>query len=407
MTSRIILCADMDAFFASVEQQANPKLRGKPIAVIGSAARTVVVTRSYEARAFGVKTGMNIYEAKNACPHIIFVPGDNEKYTYTCSELEKIYRKYTPDIEVYSIDEAFLDITETHHLFGGPVALAEQIKQEIKDRFNINCTIGIAPNILMAKLVSDISKPDGLRWVKDDEVEPLLEDMHVKELWGIGPKTTEKLMAMGINTCGALGRAPVSLLRSRFGIMGEHLKAMGQGRCERVISVNEADPKTIGHSMTLPKDISSRRQIEAYMLQLSDMVGSRARKHGFAGSTVRLTIRYPDFETFTKQTHLPEHTNHTQEIYRAGVQILDSIKLKDKVRLLGISLSSIERVTGQMPLFKERAKQKALLCAVDAINDKYGEFKIRWASYSAMVERPKVIAPAWRPSGVRNIKIKK
>ncbi|MDX9714039.1 MAG: DNA polymerase IV [Dissulfurispiraceae bacterium] len=404
---KIILCADMDAFFASIEQQANPNLRGKPIAVTGSAARTVVVTRSYEARAFGVKTGMNIYEARKACPHLIFVAGDNEKYTYTCSELEKIYKKYTPDIEIYSIDEAFLDITTTHHLFDGPEELASRIKKEIKEQFNINCTIGIGPNILIAKLVSDISKPDGLRWVKEEEVAGLLENMSVKELWGIGPKTAEKLAAMGISSCGALGRMPVSLLRSRFGIMGEHLKAMGQGRCERVIAVNEADPKTIGHSMTLPKDISSRQQIDAHMLQLSDMVGSRARRHGFAGSTVTLTIRYPDFETFTKQLHLPEHTNHTQEIYRAAVRLLDSVKLKDKVRLLGISISSLERVTGQLLLFRESAKQKALLSAVDAINDKYGEFKITWASYSGMLEKPRVIAPAWRPSGVRNIRIKK
>ncbi|MBI4839192.1 MAG: DNA polymerase IV, partial [Nitrospirae bacterium] len=163
----------MDAFFASVEQQANPKLRGKPIAVIGSGGRTVVTTRSYEARKFGVKTGMNIYEAKKLCPHIIFVIGDNEKYTYTCRELKKIYSRFTPDLEVYSIDEAFLDITTTHHLFGGPEAIGVEIKQEVKKQFGINCTVGIAPNILMAKLASDIAKPDGLRWIKQEDIQSL------------------------------------------------------------------------------------------------------------------------------------------------------------------------------------------------------------------------------------------
>ena len=227
--SPIIMCIDMDAFFASVEQQVNPKLRGKPIAVIGSGGRTVITTRSYEARAFGVKTGMNTYEAKKLCPDLILVVGDNEKYAHTCSELSIVYRKYTPDIEIYSIDEAFLDITTTQHLFGGPEAIGFAIKKEVKDQFGINCTVGIAPNILMAKLASDIAKPDGLKWIKPEDNETLLEDLPVKDLWGIGSATAEKLEQLGIRTCGELGKAPASLLRNKFGITGETLKHMGQG----------------------------------------------------------------------------------------------------------------------------------------------------------------------------------
>ena len=231
--SPIIMCIDMDAFFASVEQQVNPKLRGKPIAVIGSGGRTVITTRSYEARAYGVKTGMNIYEAKKLCPDLILVVGDNEKYAHTCNELAAIYSKYTPDIEIYSIDEAFLDITTTHHLFGGPEAIGFAIKKEVKDQFGINCTVGIAPNILMAKLASDIAKPDGLQWIKPEHTETLLKDLPVKDLWGIGSATAEKLEQLGIRTCGELGKAPASLLRNKFGINGETLKHMGQGRCDR------------------------------------------------------------------------------------------------------------------------------------------------------------------------------
>ena len=227
--SSIIMCIDMDAFFASVEQQANPKLRGKPIAVIGSGNRIVVTTRSYEARKYGVKTGMNVYEAKKLCPHIILVVGDSEKYTHTCKELAKIYNKYTPDIGIYSIDEAFLDVTTTHHLFGGPESIGLEIKREVKDQFGINCTVGIAPNILVAKLASDIAKPDGLRWIKPENIEPLLKELPVKELWGIGSATAENLERLGIKTCGELGRTPASLLRDKFGIIGETLKLMGQG----------------------------------------------------------------------------------------------------------------------------------------------------------------------------------
>lgn len=406
--SKIIICIDMDAFFASVEQQANPKLRGKPIAVIGSGGRTVVTTRSYEARKYGVKTGMNIYEAKKLCPHLIMVVGDNEKYTYTCQELSVIYNRYTPDIEIYSIDEAFLDVTTTHHLFGGPEAIGSSIKKEVKDQFGINCTVGIAPNILMAKLASDIAKPDGLKWVKPEDIEPLLRDLPVRELWGIGAATTERLEQLGIKTCGELGKVPVSLLRNKFGIIGESLKHMGQGRCDRPLAVKEEDPKSIGHSMTLPEDISDLEAIKAELLKLSSMVGRRARKHGFVGKKITLTIRYADFKTFTKQATLQFHSNSTQEIYHNALEILDSIKLADKVRLIGVSLSQLIRDNeDQMALFNDDAKAKSMLKAVDSLNDKFGDFTVTWAAYLKTVEPPNVISPAWRPSGVRNTNIKK
>ncbi|MBM4144671.1 MAG: DNA polymerase IV [Nitrospira sp.] len=405
--SKIILCIDMDAFFASVEQQSNPKLRGKPVAVIGSGKRTVITTRSYEARKYGVKTGMNVHETKKLCPHIIFVVGNNEKYTHTCREMQKIYLQFTPDVEVYSIDEAFLDITTTHHLFGGPEAIGHSIKAQIKTQFGITCTVGIAPNILMAKLASDIAKPDGLRWIKPEDIESLLKHLPLKELWGIGSGLTEKLEALGIRTCGQLGRAPASLLRNKFGVIGEHLKAMGKGLCNRPLYVREEDPKSIGHSMTFPKDLSQRRDIEAEILKLSEMIGRRARRYGFIGRKVSLTVRYPDFETFSKQTTLPDYTNHTHEIYKNAISILESIRLKNSVRLLGVSLSNLIKDCNQMLLFEEKRREKALLQAVDAVNDKYGDFKLIWASYLKQTEPPRVISPAWKPSGIRNINVRK
>jgi DNA polymerase-4 len=403
---KTIICVDMDAFFASVEQKANPKLRGKPIAVIGSGDRTVVTTSSYEARAFGIKTGMNVYEARKLCPHIIFVVGDNEKYTYTCGELEKVYRRFTPDVEVYSIDEAFLDITGTQHLFGGPEKIGAALKDIVKKRFGINCTIGIAPNILIAKLASDLAKPDGLRCVKPEEIEPILEDLPVKEIWGIGRQTEKKLEAMGIRTCGELGRTPVSILRRRFGIIGEILKAMGMGIYTRPLVVNEEEPKSIGHGMTLPKDIYDRKEIASYILQLSEMVGRRARKYGYTGKTLSLTVRYSSFETITRQSTLPIPTNDTHVIYRGALSILDKIRLTDRVRLLGVRLSNIMSEPDQMFIFGEMERKRSLLSAVDAVNDRYGEFSLMWASYIKTVEPPAVISPAWRPSGVKNVHIR-
>jgi DNA polymerase-4 len=404
--SKIVMCIDMDAFFASVEQKTNPRLRGKPVAVIGSGGRTVITTRSYEARKYGVKTGMNVYEVKKLCPHIIFVLGNNEKYTHTCRELQKIYLRFTPDVEAYSIDEAFLDITTTHHLFGGPEAIGHSIKEQIKKQFGITCTVGIAPNILIAKLASDLAKPDGLEWIQPEGVKSVLEDLPLKELWGVGSRLTERLEALDIKTCGELGRAPASLLRSTFGIIGEHLKAMGMGLCNRPLYVQEEDPKSIGHSMTFPKDLAERKDINAEILKLSEMVGRRARGYGFIGRKISLTVRYPDFTTFSKQTTLPDYTNHTHEIYKKAISILNRISLKDSVRLLGVGLSSLIRDCNQMILFEDLRKERALFQAMDAVNDRYGDFKLIWGSYLEQLEPSRVISPAWRPSGIKSVNVK-
>ncbi len=403
---KIILVVDMDAFFASVEQKTNPRLRGKPIAVIGSGGRTVVTTRSYEARKYGVKTGMNIYEAKKLCPDLIFVIGDNEKYTYTCREFCRIYNRFTPDIEVYSIDEAFLDITASQHLFGGPEAIGISIKKSIREQFGINCTIGIGPNILIAKLASDLAKPDGLMWIKQDDMGTALENIPASELWGIGSQIEKKLALLGIRTCGELARAPASLLRSRFGILGEILKAMGQGIWDRPFIVKEEDPKSIGHSMTLPTDISDREKVETYLLKLSEMVGKRARKHEYIGKTISLTIRYADFETFSKQAKIQDCTNDTHVIYERAVKLLDSIRLKDRIRLLGICLSDLVKDTNQIPLIEEERRRRSILQAMDLINDRYGDFKLTWASYITQKRNAGVISPSWRPSGVKSVRVK-
>jgi len=403
---KIIICIDMDAFFASVEQKTNPRLRGKPVAVIGSGTRTVITTASYEARVYGVKTGMTVYEAKKLCPHIIFVVGDNERYTDTCRRLEEIYKRFTPQVEIYSIDEAFLDVTGSHHLFGGPEKIGTDLKTIIRQQFGINCTIGIGPNILIAKLASDISKPDGFRWVKEDEVGDLLEGMPVEELWGIGPGIKKRLASLGIRTCGELGRAHLEVLRRNFGIIGVTLKAMGKGIYERPVIGHEDEPKSIGHSMTLPKDIYKREEIESYILQLSEMVGKRARRYGYAGKVISLTIRYKNFETYTKQKAIPFYTNDTHEIYHYALAILDSIKLKDSIRLLGVRLSNILKESGQMTLLDDMEKRKSLLKAMDVVCDRYGDHALVWASYLRRLERPKVISPAWRPSGIKDIHIK-
>ena len=393
----------MDAFFASVEQRDNPALRGKPIAVAGAGERTVITTSSYEARAYGVKTGMTTYEAKRLCPDIILVVGNNQKYAQVCAELKEICLRFTPDTECYSIDEVFVDITGSHHLFNGPESLARALKTAVRNELGITCTVGIGPNVLIAKLASDLAKPDGLRWVDENAVPSLLEALPVKKLWGIGSQTEQKLRAMGITTCGALGRASLSFLTRKFGVIGEHLKAMGNGKLDRPIEVVPQEPKSIGHSTTLPSDIWKRDEMLPCLLRLSERVGRRARRYGYKGKKITLTVRYTGFETFTRQITLPDATNDTGEIYRSAVAILDGIHLRKSVRLFGVALSALGKERDQMTLFRDpdREKRAAVARAMDAVNDKFGELTVTYAATIGEEKDHKVISPAWRPSGVR------
>jgi len=396
-----IILVDMDAFFASVEQQCNPRLRGRPIGVIGSDKRTVITAASYEAKALGIKTGMNKFEAKRLCPDIILVVGNNHKYTHTCSELTMLYAKYTPDVEVYSIDEAFLDITDTSHLFGGAMALGGQLKSEIKKSFGINASVGISHNKLMAKLASDISKPDGLLYIRAEDASKVLEDMPPDKLWGIGRGIGNKLRLMGITTCGQLGRTSGTFLQSHFGIIGERLKEMGQGIGSSSLSTEPLQARSIGHSMTLPKDIINMKLIEAYILKLSEMVARRARKYGLLGEVISVVIRYKSFKTFSRQKKIKTNTSNTRLIYDTAIGIIKGIRLAEPVRLLGVTLSGLIEDPGQMSIFNEYQKKDALIKSMDSINDKYGEFTVSWASYHNIRKHLGVISPAWRPSGLR------
>ncbi|MBJ6726204.1 DNA polymerase IV [Geomonas sp. Red875] len=398
---------DMNAFFASVEQQANPELRGKPIAVIGAAKRTVVTTCSYEARAFGVRTGMNSWEAQKMCPQLIFVVGNNRKYTWTSTQIIGIMREFTPQVEVFSIDEAFLDVTGSRALFGPPEEIARQIKQRIRERFGLTCSVGVAPNKLLAKLASDMQKPDGLTVIRPEEVATVLERVPIKDLCGIGPKLQKQLTTLGIRSCGDLGRFPVPILKRKFGVVGEKLHYMGLGEDDSpVVPEEEADEvKTVGHSTTLDKDLSDRGEILKIMLQLSEMVGRRARRYGVAGKTITVTVRYPDFTTFSRQESRASATNSSEEIYQDAVRILDGIELEQPVRLLGVRLSKLSQQGEQLSLLEQDRKKALLAGAMDQVNDRFGEFSVTFGTLVGTASGAKVISPAWRPEGLRNVDV--
>jgi DNA polymerase IV len=406
-SQRIILHIDMNAFFASVEQQSNPELRGKPIAVIGAAKRTVITTCSYEARAFGVKTGMNSWEAKQKCPELIFVVGNNRKYTYTSREIIRIMRDYTPLVEVFSIDEAFLDVTGCLSLFGSPEEISRQIKQRIREQFGLTCSVGIAPNKLLAKLASDMQKPDGLTVIPPDQVSRILERVPIKDLCGIGAKTQQQLAKFGIRTCGDLGRFPADVLRRSFGVVGERLRQMGLGiDSSPVVPEEESEEvKSVGHSTTLERDITERQEILRHLLQLSEMVGRRARRYQVAGKCVTLTVRYADFTTFSRQQSRSAHTNNSEEIYHSSVQLLDAMQLTQPVRLLGVKLSSLRYHTEQLPLFAADRKKALLASAMDEVNNRFGDASVTFGTLLGKEKGARVISPAWRPEGLRNVDV--
>jgi len=410
MDGRIIMHMDMNAFFASVEQQANPELRGKPIAVIGSSGRTVITTASYEARKLGVKTGMAIWEAKRCCPHIILVPGDNRKYTSTSRRIMEMVRDYTPLVEVFSIDEAFLDVTHSLSLFGSPERIAFLIKARILQNFGITCSIGIAPNKLLAKLASDMKKPDGLTVIRPEDVQRTMECLPVKELCGIGKRMEQRLRLMSIYTCGELGRCDVERLTRKFGIVGKRLKEMGQGiDTSLVIPQEEEDEvKSVGHSMTLRRDIHLREDILKNLLQLSEMVGRRARRYRVSGRTVHLYIRFADFySSVGKQETLRDYINRSEDIYKTAVAILDTLELPQAVRLLGVKLTNLRYHTEQLPLFEEERRKSQMVRAMDEVNDRFGDFTVTFGSLMTAQEKGShVISPAWRPEGIRSVEVK-
>lgn len=399
----------MNAFFASVEQQANPELQGKPIAVVGASHRTVITTASYEARKFGVKTGMAIWEGKRACPDLIIVRGDNKKYTSTSIRITAMMREYTPLVEVCSIDEAFLDVTHSSALFGPPETIAYQIKARIRHELGLTCSVGIAPNKLLAKLASDMKKPDGLTIITPDRIRATLENLPVGDLCGVGKKLERQLsLYLNVQTCGELGRCDEGLLKKRFGIVGTKLKQMGQGRDDsRVVPVEEGEQvKSVGHSMTLRKDVEKREDILRYLLQLAEMVGRRSRRYGVTGKTVSLFIRFADFfTTIQKQVTLSCYINLSDEIYKAVVRLLDSMEIGQSIRLLGISLSNLNnQQEEQISLFEPDRKKEELTKAMDAVNNRFGEFKVTFGSMLDTEEKGShVISPAWRPEGIRNV----
>ena len=376
--NRTILHIDMDAFFASIEQRDNPRLRGKPLLVCGDPERrSVVSTASYEARAFGVRSGMPVRTARKLCPHGIFIVGHPTKYLYACGQALRIYRAFTPIVEPFSIDEAFLDLAGTEKLFVSPEAVACDIKEDVRRTLHLTCSIGIGPNKLLAKMASKRHKPDGLAHIRPEHVSGFLEVLPITELWGVGEKTAQKLNAMGIDTVGDLRRFPLGFLKSRFGKAGQVLSDMAHGRdASPVIPYNELpEDKSMSHERTFREDTDDRCLIEGTLLELSDKVARRLRSNGFRGHVVVLKLRDSTYLTVTRQTTLHEPTCSEDDIYALSKRLLDELPLRC-IRLIGVGVAGLVRkdLSKQLSLFDPDDERRARITeAVDRIRDRYGE----------------------------------
>ena len=398
-SERTIFHIDMNAFFAAVEQVTNPAYRGRPLIVGGDPDRRgVVSTASYEARRFGIKAGMSLWEARRLCPNGIFVQGNPARYLDISLRLLNLSQSFTPLVEPFSIDEAFLDVTGSAHLFGGSEAMAREIKRRMRQQFDLTASIGLAPNKLLAKMASDLQKPDGLVILRREDVPRRLWTLPVGELYGVGEKMGRHLVDLGLTTIGALAQAPVQLLRHYFGVVGETLHQMANG-----LDDSPVDPyagllvKSMGHELTLPADTDDREVIGRTLLQLSDQVGRRLRRDGYQGRKVTVKIRQSDFVTITRDQTMDEYTDLEEVIYETA----HGLFVKNwpgwpKIRLLGVSVSGLvnARRLQQLSFWDDRDRLSRVTRAVDAIRDKYGEGAVLKARLLVPARLGKAARPA-------------
>jgi DNA polymerase-4 len=338
---REIVHVDMDAFFASVEQRDDPSLRGKPVLVGGRSPRSVVAAASYEARKFGCRSAMPMMEALRRCPQAVVVEPTRGRYEEVSAQVFEIFRRYTPLVEGLSLDEAFLDVTASRSLFGGGESIARAIRADIFRELHLTASAGVAPCKFVAKVASDMKKPDGLVVVKPDDVRRLLGPLPIERMWGVGPKTAPKLHELGFRTLGDLAEARLVDLERVLGSWGLHVRALARGEDERQVDPHVA-AKSIGAEETYERDLTTREEIERCLLDQSSRVAQRLVAEGVSAGVIVVKLKYADFTLRSRQVQLPDPVADTLSIHRAAVQMLDRFELAGaRVRLTGVSVSGL------------------------------------------------------------------
>lgn len=386
MSHRIIMHADMDAFFASVEQVLHPEYAGKPLIVGGPQARGVVSAASYEARKFGVHSAMPIWKARQLCPHGIYVPVNGAACAKASRQALEIYQQYTPRLDPISIDEACLDMTGSLKLFGPPDQIAREIQRRIKEELGLSLSIGIAPNRLIAKMASDWDKPAGLTIVAPEDLPQILRPLEVRKLAGIGPVTAERLQHLGISTIGQLQGIPLRLLEKEFGQMGRHLHHASHGRDDTPVPIYDGkrEYNQMSEETTLARDTRDVDLLALVLLRLCDDLARRLRREGYQARTITLKIKLEDFENTTRSLTLPSPTDTEHAVYEAAEKLLRGYKFgARRVRLIGVAASNLTQEHGaaQLSLFDEHSNRyRQLSRARDNIIGRFGKQAIERAS---------------------------
>ena len=383
---RTILHVDLDAFYAAVEQRDDPKLRGKPVLVGGSARRGVVASCSYEARKFGIHSAMPMAEALRRCPQAIVMRHRMDRYAEASHQFFAILGDFSPHVEGLSLDEAFLDLTGSERLLGDATAIPNAIKARVRAELSLVASVGVAPIKLAAKIASDIDKPDGLRVITPDGLLPFLHALPMTRLWGVGAQTREILASMGLSTIGDVARYPEAALVARLGaVTGQHLAALARGDDPRPV-ISEHEPVTVGHQETFDNDIDDKGELAVILLSQADRVAVRLRDDQLRARAVVLHIKYDDFRLITRRTTLDSATSDGGVLARTAIDLLSKVPIEDRkgmrVRLCGVSAQNLEpRDAPRQLLFDEATRQKGerLGDTLDKVAAKFGRATIKRA----------------------------
>ncbi len=374
----------MDAFFASVEQLDAPELRGKPVLVGHDGPRGVVAAASYESRVYGCRSAQPMMMAKRMCPNAIVVRPRFYRYRELSNHVFEIFQRFTPAVQPLSIDEAFLDVSGCERLFGSAEQIAMEIRRLVRVETGLTASVGVAPNKFLAKLASDMNKPDGLTVLRPDELASVLPPMPISRIWGIGPKTAERLEQMGIRTFGDLSRANEVLLKRAFGEEADRYRRLAIGLDERPV-VNDRQAKSIGQEQTFGSDLDNPDDVRAVMLEQTEQVGERLRRHGMKAGAVTVKIRFGDFETITRSRTLPAPSDITADLWQAAKDLFNAWAVDFRpVRLIGVSAKSLAGEGGQLELFADPGddRRRRLDQTLDSINGRFGKATIHRATPS-------------------------
>ena len=377
----MILHIDMDAFYASVEIRDNPKLQGLPVVVGGSPkGRGVISAASYEARKFGIYSAMPSAQAIRLCPNVIFVKGRMDHYARISKQIREVFFRFTSLVEPLALDEAFLDVTGCQKLFGDARKIAADIKKDIQDELGLTASAGVAPNKFLAKVASDLDKPDGLVYVDPDRIQEFLDPLPIERVWGVGKQTLKKFHRLNVRTIRQLRDLDRKTMSRLFGVNSEHFWRLSRGLDTRPV-VPDRIAKSVSHETTFSHDLHDQEALRAWLMELTQQVGRRLRRHSIRGRTVQIKIRFADFKTITRSLSLSQPSSASRELEAAVDELFQRIELDEfGVRLVGVGVSQLTTSEVQQQLLfdgERREKETRLDSVKDQLAERFGHDAIR------------------------------